>query len=198
MLQLMLMRNPGSPPNGGPPVAPLSQNLNPIFTSPRVCGSRERHFCPHPPGEARRRQGSSGGLPCSWRCSWRATPGTTLSDVNGYDKQLGSTELSRGVQVDVSFLPKTLLALPVSDGSVSAERPARADPACDPRRTGVVREDFGNLKRMKLPWRTPPSLGMTSTGWPWNTSPFRPTPRTALPAPVRVCGCLATILLRCG
>jgi glutathione S-transferase len=89
-----------------------------------------------------------------------ATPGTTVSAGNGYGKQLGSTESSRGVKVDVSFLPKTLLTCAVSDGSVSAERPARADPAHAPLRTGVVARRFREPQAQEV--------AVADTALPWN------------------------------
>jgi glutathione S-transferase len=83
-----------------------------------------------------------------------------VSAGNGYGKQLGSTEPSRGVKADVSFLPKTLLTCAVSDGSVSAERPARADPAHAPLRTGVVARRFREPQAQEV--------AVADTALPWN------------------------------
>lgn len=45
--------------------------------------------------------------------------GITVSAVNGFGKQLGHTEVYRGVKVEPRLLPKVMLTLLVNDGMVS-------------------------------------------------------------------------------
>jgi nitrogen regulatory protein PII len=45
--------------------------------------------------------------------------GITVIPVNGFGKQLGHTEVYRGVKVEARLLPKVMLTLLVSDGMVS-------------------------------------------------------------------------------
>ncbi|MFM7264500.1 MAG: P-II family nitrogen regulator [Cyanobium sp.] len=44
--------------------------------------------------------------------------GITVTPVNGFGKQLGHTEVYRGVKVEARLLPKVMLTLLVSDGMV--------------------------------------------------------------------------------
>lgn len=44
--------------------------------------------------------------------------GLTISEVSGYGRQKGHTEIYRGAEYNVSFIPKIKLELAVSDGLV--------------------------------------------------------------------------------
>ena len=44
--------------------------------------------------------------------------GITVTSVNGFGKQLGHTEVYRGVKVEARLLPKVMLTLLVTDGVV--------------------------------------------------------------------------------
>ena len=45
--------------------------------------------------------------------------GLTVSDVQGYGRQRGHTEVYRGVEYDIAFLPKVRLEVLVDDGDVA-------------------------------------------------------------------------------
>ncbi|WP_346838454.1 P-II family nitrogen regulator [Microbulbifer sp. SAOS-129_SWC] len=46
--------------------------------------------------------------------------GITVSEVKGFGRQKGHTELYRGAEYVVDFLPKTMLQIAVDDGQVDA------------------------------------------------------------------------------
>ena len=46
--------------------------------------------------------------------------GLTVSEVKGYGRQKGQTEIYRGAEYSVSFLPKVKVEVAVSDSSVEA------------------------------------------------------------------------------
>ena len=45
--------------------------------------------------------------------------GLTVSEVKGYGRQKGHTELYRGAEYQVDFIPKTKIEIAVDDGQVS-------------------------------------------------------------------------------
>ncbi|MFA0810361.1 P-II family nitrogen regulator [Microbulbifer epialgicus] len=46
--------------------------------------------------------------------------GVTVSEVKGFGRQKGHTELYRGAEYVVDFLPKTMLQIAVTDGQLDA------------------------------------------------------------------------------
>jgi nitrogen regulatory protein P-II 1 len=63
-----------------------------------------------------------------------AVPGVTLTEVRGYGRQRGHTEVYRGAEYKVDYLPKLRLELLVDDGD--ADKVARG--IADAARTGTI------------------------------------------------------------
>ena len=71
--------------------------------------------------------------------------GMTVTEVRGFGRQKGHTELYRGAEYVVDFLPKLKLEVAVPDDRVDAVVEAIADSAASGRRRPAS-------KRCRLPW----------------------------------------------
>ncbi|PCI48955.1 MAG: transcriptional regulator [Alphaproteobacteria bacterium] len=56
--------------------------------------------------------------------------GLTVSEVKGYGRQKGHTEIYRGAEYEVAFVPKLKLELAIPDDIVEAAREALRQAAC--------------------------------------------------------------------
>ena len=66
--------------------------------------------------------------------------GMTVSEANGYGRQKGHTEIYRGSEYNVAFMPKVRLEIAVSDHEVEADD--RGDPGRRAHRPDRRRQDF--------------------------------------------------------
>ena len=69
--------------------------------------------------------------------------GMTVAEVNGYGRQKGRTEIYRGAEYEIAFLPKLRLEVAVSD--------ERADDAIEAIRTSARTGQIGDGKIFVLP-----------------------------------------------
>ena len=66
--------------------------------------------------------------------------GMTVSEANGYGRQKGHTEIYRGSEYNVAFMPKVRLEIAVSDNEVEFDD--RGDPGNGAHRPDRRRKDF--------------------------------------------------------
>ena len=66
--------------------------------------------------------------------------GMTVSEANGYGRQKGHTEIYRGSEYNVAFMPKVRLEIAVSDNEVDIDD--RGDPGNGAHRPDRRRQDF--------------------------------------------------------
>ena len=66
--------------------------------------------------------------------------GMTVSEANGYGRQKGHTEIYRGSEYNVAFMPKVRLEIAVSDNEVESDD--RGDPGDGAHRPDRRRKDF--------------------------------------------------------
>ena len=68
-----------------------------------------------------------------------AVPGVTLTEVRGYGRQRGHTEVYRGAEYKVDYLPKLRLEILVDDGDADKSRRRRSPKRRAPARSATGR-----------------------------------------------------------
>ncbi len=92
--------------------------------------------------------------------------GMTVSEANGYGRQKGHTEIYRGSEYNVAFMPKVRLEIAVSDHEVELDD--RGDPRFRAHRADRRRQDFCSSDRAgdAHPHRRDRRRGVVTTGRP--------------------------------
>ena len=86
--------------------------------------------------------------------------GMTVSEVKGFGRQKGHTELYRGAEYVVDFLPKIKIEIVVSDTKVNEATAAIIKAA----KTGKIDDAFGILKHLARP-ATPAQVERAKRAW---------------------------------